>query len=115
MAERCTCGCCHVPDHGACDTFERGMNGRCVYCDHGQGCHPGTGKHFNLPLATGEREEPWMELQDLAHFQALLDCACYGHQWIPVKIGDDLVCRRCGYRRSEVDDNGVPKIKHCSK
>jgi hypothetical protein len=88
------------------------MNGRCVYCDHGEACHPGTGTTYNLPLATGRREEPWMEQQDLARFGALIDCACYGHQWAPVKVGDDVVCRRCGYRRSEVDDNGVPKIKY---
>jgi hypothetical protein len=55
MSDRCTCGCCHVPDHGACDTFERGMNGRCVYCDHGEECHPGSGERFNLPLTVGVR------------------------------------------------------------
>ncbi len=55
MNERCTCGCCHIPDHGACDTFERGMNGRCVYCDHGEECHPGTGPYYNTPLSLGNR------------------------------------------------------------
>lgn len=34
----------------------RGMNGRCVYCDHGEQCHPGTGATYNLPLGTGHRD-----------------------------------------------------------
>jgi len=46
----CDCGCCHMPDYGACDHFERGFNGRCVYCDHGEECHPGTGPWQNGPL-----------------------------------------------------------------
>lgn len=46
----CECGCCHVPDYGACDEFERGANGRCVYCDHGESCHPGQGAFHNGPL-----------------------------------------------------------------
>ena len=50
MTKRCKCGCCHVPDHGACQTFEAGMNGRCVYCDHGIKCHPGKKKEHNTPL-----------------------------------------------------------------
>jgi len=41
--ERCSCGCAHEPDHGACQNFERGLNGLCVYCDHGEPCHPGRG------------------------------------------------------------------------
>lgn len=48
MCERCAC--CHVPDYGACRTFERGRNGRCVYCDHAERCHPGTGRLANGPL-----------------------------------------------------------------
>ena len=44
------CKCCHLPDHGACRTYERGMNGRCVYCDHAKGCHPGKGPLANGPL-----------------------------------------------------------------
>lgn len=48
--EMCDCGCCHYPDLGACPTFEQGMNGRCVYCDHGEECHPGKGNNFNRPL-----------------------------------------------------------------
>jgi len=49
------CDCCHVLDYGACDTFERGMNGRCVYCDHDKECHPGTGLYYNTPLSLGNR------------------------------------------------------------
>lgn len=56
---KCACGCCHVPDHGACDKFEAGAGGtHCVYCDHGPGCHPGKGKYFNGPLRPGVREVP---------------------------------------------------------
>lgn len=47
---KCPCGCCHAPDHGACKTFEMGGNGRCAYCDHGEGCHPGTGQCCNSPV-----------------------------------------------------------------
>lgn len=52
---RCSCGCCHVPDHGACDEFVQGFNGRCVYCDHGDACHPGQGEFHNGPLWAVER------------------------------------------------------------
>lgn len=44
------CECCHVPDLGACGTYLQGMNGRCVYCDHGEKCHPGKGRVANGPL-----------------------------------------------------------------
>ena len=56
MCDRCSCA--HVPDHGACDVFEQGMNGRCVYCDHAEGCHPGHGQFHNGPLAPVERVTP---------------------------------------------------------
>jgi hypothetical protein len=35
------CEHCHVPPAPSCPTFEAGMNGRCVYCDHAEQCHPG--------------------------------------------------------------------------
>lgn len=58
MAEECDCGCCHNPDHGPCPKFERGMNGRCVYCDHGQDCHRDQSRqHFNTPLGIGTRNK----------------------------------------------------------
>lgn len=47
---KCECGCSHAYDDGACDDFEAGMNGRCVYCDHGEECHPGDGPFANGPL-----------------------------------------------------------------
>ncbi len=59
------CECCHVPDHGACDTFVQGRNGRCVYCDHGKACHPGTGAAFNLPLSTGVRRAVYAEANEI--------------------------------------------------
>lgn len=49
------CPCAHQPDHGACDHFEAGSNGRCVYCDHAAGCHPGTGEWHNGPLEAVRR------------------------------------------------------------
>jgi len=54
---RCQCGCCHIPDHGACQTFERGSNMRCVYCDHGEDCHPGRGAWHNGPLWPAQNAE----------------------------------------------------------
>lgn len=35
------CESSHYPPDRACPTFEKGMNGRCVYCDHEKRCHPG--------------------------------------------------------------------------
>jgi hypothetical protein len=58
LQEKCECGCCHAEDYGACDTYEQGMNGRCVYCDHSEACH-GRDKErpmFNGPLEPGIRE-----------------------------------------------------------
>ena len=44
------CECGHAVELGACKTFEAGMNGRCVYCDHAAACHPGAGPWANGPL-----------------------------------------------------------------
>lgn len=30
----------YVGNLGPCEYFEEGMNGRCVYCDHHDLCHP---------------------------------------------------------------------------
>lgn len=54
--EKC-CEQSHKHDYGACDEFEAGMNGRCVYCDHDEKCHPGKGQYYNLPLSVGRRLE----------------------------------------------------------
>jgi hypothetical protein len=36
-----TCVCPTYQNNlGPCAKFEAGMNGRCVYCDHEEGCHP---------------------------------------------------------------------------
>jgi len=35
------CKSSHVPKDLACPTYKKGMNGRCVYCDHEERCHPG--------------------------------------------------------------------------
>lgn len=39
---RC-CNSSHEPPDTACRTFAAGLNGRCVFCDHEQLCHPGPG------------------------------------------------------------------------
>jgi hypothetical protein len=39
VQKKCECGCCDVPDHGACLRFEQGGNGRCAHCDHAKPCH----------------------------------------------------------------------------
>lgn len=57
------CGCCHVPDYGACDTYEAGLNGRCVYCDHSLACHPGKGEFHNGPLSAVRRRKVHHEPQ----------------------------------------------------
>ncbi len=52
------CECCHANDHGACPTYERGGNGRCVYCDHDKDCHSLREKGpFNTPLGVGNDAE----------------------------------------------------------
>lgn len=61
---RCECGCCHVPDHGACPKPEIQEGGdRCVYCDHGLPCHKRDKNKptFNTPLGVGFRDK---RLQD---------------------------------------------------
>ena len=36
-------GCAAYPGNlGPCESFEEGMNGRCVYCGHSILCHPST-------------------------------------------------------------------------
>lgn len=42
MSDAC-CESSHEPRDKACKTFEQGANGRCVYCEHGEKCHPGPG------------------------------------------------------------------------
>lgn len=57
-SEKCPCGCCHVPDYGACPTFEESASpSMCVYCDHGKLCHERDkhNRYFNTPLHTGDR------------------------------------------------------------
>lgn len=37
------CSSSHDPLDTACKTFELGLAGNCVYCDHEDKCHPGAG------------------------------------------------------------------------
>lgn len=41
-AQAC-CESSHIPKDTACKTYMLGMNGRCVFCDHEEKCHPGPG------------------------------------------------------------------------
>ena len=43
-------------------------------------------------------------------YRPLLQCILAGHEWEREPFGDK-VCRRCGNRLSEVDENGWPKPK----
>jgi hypothetical protein len=50
----CACGCCHVPDNGACPKYIAGLNDRCVVCDHSVVCHRRKGEapphNWNTPV-----------------------------------------------------------------
>lgn len=62
---KCACGCCHVPDHGACPTYEC-RYARCFYCDHAEACHE-RDKHkaaFNTPLGVGFRDPKLAKLHE---------------------------------------------------
>ncbi len=46
----CVCDCYHAVDYSACPEFEKGANGRCVYCDHAKESHVIKSKTVNRPL-----------------------------------------------------------------
>lgn len=48
------CACCDRPEPEPCSTYERGMNGRCVYCDHEAKCHKRWGDVFQAARRRGE-------------------------------------------------------------
>lgn len=50
--ERC-CASSHDPADTACRGFERGANGRCVFCDHDASCHPGPGATCEIGSGEG--------------------------------------------------------------
>lgn len=52
LQTRC-CASSHLPPDQACRGFRKGMNGRCVYCDHEEKCHPGPGA--TCEIGSGER------------------------------------------------------------
>lgn len=59
LPEKCPCGCCHVPDYGACPSFEstQAPFEMCVYCDHKLSCHERDKERplYNAPLGYGSR------------------------------------------------------------
>jgi len=62
-----TCVCIERTDEmGPCDKFEAGGNGRCVYCDHEEGCHPKAMKTY--------------EFLSPAFLEAMNDIGRYGHE-----------------------------------
>lgn len=48
------CSCCDRPEPEPCSTYERGLNGRCVYCDHEAKCHKKWGDVFLSARRRGE-------------------------------------------------------------
>jgi hypothetical protein len=56
------------------------MNGRCVYCDHGEACHPGADpKVYNTPLGV-----PWPPVN-------------WPHDFtLPANGSPGVLCRKCG-------------------
>jgi hypothetical protein len=89
-SKKCGCGCAHAKDYGACDLFQAGMNGRCVYCDHGEECHPGSAPYHNGPLG------PVPRAQNVHHWNSVLEKLdqLYQLHGTSVKVGaelDDLI------------------------
>lgn len=71
-----TCTCIERTDEmGPCDEFVQGANGKCVYCDHEQRCHPAMTYEF----------------LSRSFLEAMNDIGRYGHE----KYGD----RSFQYRR----------------
>lgn len=56
MCDKCECS--HSADYGACSGFVAGFNGRCVFCDHAELCHPGVGPVANGPLSPVRIDTP---------------------------------------------------------
>lgn len=56
MCDKCECS--HSVDYGACSGFMAGFNGRCVFCDHAELCHPGVGPVANGPLSPVRIDTP---------------------------------------------------------
>jgi hypothetical protein len=48
------CACCDRSWPEPCDTYEKGMNGRCVYCDHEGKCHKSWSDIFLAARRRGE-------------------------------------------------------------
>jgi hypothetical protein len=53
--EGACCSSCHIPPDLACREYLEGSNGRCVFCDHEDKCHPGPGA--TCEIGRGERGE----------------------------------------------------------
>ncbi len=68
--------CClssHSPPDTACREFLKGMNGRCVYCDHEEKCHPGPGATCWIGSNECDNNlETEQESADIAYFKSLL-------------------------------------------
>lgn len=90
---KCECGCAHVPDYGACNEFTKGFNGRCVHCDHAEGCHPGDGPYHNGPLGPIPRsghEDHWNKV--IENLGRLYELYCRpGGKEVLLQMLDELV------------------------
>lgn len=105
------CECCHVPDNGACPDYLEGMNGRCVYCDHFESCHPG-GMSGNRPLPVVTRQPT-----STVYWYYPGDRVPVGLQTILV---DYAGCVRCGvYAKGRVslypEDFGTINLSECKR
>lgn len=82
MISRC-CESSHTPADTACRGFLAGMNGRCVYCDHEEKCHPGPGA--TCEIGRGESGD----VQPAAHDNggsAMTQQKLTWWEWVRVKV-----------------------------
>ena len=60
------CACCDRPEPEPCGTYEKGMNGRCVYCDHEAKCHKRWSDGFLAARRRGEAIDSAANIAELA-------------------------------------------------
>ena len=86
--------CCaseHWPRDTACRTFTAGGNGRCVYCDHEEKCHPGPGATCEIGSGEGPESAPDRALVDaLERLRERVREQVRGRRAIPAVEADTL-------------------------
>lgn len=63
------CDWCDRPEPDPCSTYEQGMNGRCVYCDHEAKCHSSWGDKFLTARRRGESIDTAANIAELWHMK----------------------------------------------